>query len=81
MARDDVELLTEAFELLNSDHYEQALALIDERFEMTTTPEVASEPDTYRGHDGVRRWWSRSSRPWTPCGSRRCACIRSIPAG
>ena len=57
MSKDDVELLTRAFELLNSDQYEQALPLIDERFEMVTTPEVASEPDTYRGRDGVRRWW------------------------
>ena len=57
MSKDDLELLTRAFELLNSEQYEQALPLIDERFEMVTTPEVASEPDTYRGRDGVRRWW------------------------
>jgi ketosteroid isomerase-like protein len=54
---DEVELIREAFELLDSDHYEQALPLIDERFEMVTTREVASEPDTYRGPEGVRRWW------------------------
>lgn len=57
MARDDVELIREAFELLDSDRYEQVLPLIDERFEMVTTREVASEPDTYRGPEGVRRWW------------------------
>jgi ketosteroid isomerase-like protein len=57
MANDDVELIREAFELLDSDRYEQVLPLIDERFEMVTTREVASEPDTYRGPEGVRRWW------------------------
>ena len=24
---------------------------------MVTTPELASEPDVYRGPEGVRRWW------------------------
>jgi ketosteroid isomerase-like protein len=57
VARDEVELVAEAFELLDSDRYEQVLPLIDERFEMVTTREVASEPDTYRGPEGVRRWW------------------------
>jgi ketosteroid isomerase-like protein len=57
VARDDIELISEAFELLDSDRYEEVLPLIDERFEMVTTREVASEPDTYRGPEGVRRWW------------------------
>jgi ketosteroid isomerase-like protein len=57
MARDDVELVERAFALLDSDRYEEVLPLIDERFEMVTTSEVASEPDTYRGPDGVRRWF------------------------
>jgi ketosteroid isomerase-like protein len=57
VSTDDVELVREAFELLDSDRYEQVLPLIDEHFEMVTTREVASEPDTYRGPEGVRRWW------------------------
>jgi ketosteroid isomerase-like protein len=57
VARDEVELVAETFELLDSDRYEQVLPLIDDRFEMVTTREVASEPDTYRGPEGVRRWW------------------------
>ena len=57
MAGDDVELVERAFALLDSDRYEEVLPLIDERFEMVTTSEVASEPDTYRGPDGVRRWF------------------------
>ena len=57
MAGDDVELVERAFALLDSDRYVEVLPLIDERFEMVTTSEVASEPDTYRGPDGVRRWF------------------------
>ena len=26
-------------------------------FEMETLPGIAAEPQVYRGHDGVRRWW------------------------
>jgi ketosteroid isomerase-like protein len=55
---DDVELIEKAFALLQSDTYEQVLPLIHEDFEMVTTREVASEPDVYRGPEGVRRWWT-----------------------
>ena len=57
MSSSALNLVERAFSLLDSDTYEDALPLIDERFEMTTTKEVASEPDLYRGPDGVRRWW------------------------
>lgn len=54
---DDVETIVSAFQLLDSDNYEKALAIVDESFEMVTTAEVASEPDVYTGPAGVRRWW------------------------
>ncbi len=54
---DDVEAIIKTFGLLNSDNYEEALELVDDEFEMVTTAEVASEPDTYRGPEGIRRWW------------------------
>ncbi len=57
MPSDELKLVQQAFALLDSDTYEQALELVDERFEMVTTREVASEPDVYRGREGVRRWW------------------------
>ena len=31
--------------------------LVHPEFEVTTSPELTVEPDTYRGHDGVREWW------------------------
>ena len=33
------------------------LPFVDERFEMVTPSALAAEPDTYRGHDGIRRWF------------------------
>lgn len=54
---DEIEVIAQTFRLLDSDTYEQALELIDERFVMETPSELASEPDVYRGPEGVRRWW------------------------
>ena len=54
---DDTDAIVETFGMLNSDNYEQALERVDDEFEMVTPPEIASEPDTYRGPEGVRRWW------------------------
>jgi ketosteroid isomerase-like protein len=65
MASDDTgpvggekQLVERAFELFQWDTYEQVLPLIHDDFEMVTTAEVASEPQTYRGPEGVRRWWT-----------------------
>jgi ketosteroid isomerase-like protein len=57
MADDEIELLIRAFALLDSESYEQALPLVADDFEMVTTSEVASEPDVYRGPEGIRRWF------------------------
>jgi ketosteroid isomerase-like protein len=54
---DDADAIVEAFRMLNSDTYEEALELIDDEFEMVTPAELASEPGAYRGPEGVRRWW------------------------
>jgi ketosteroid isomerase-like protein len=57
MASDDLELIRWAFEHLDSERFESVLPSVAEDFEMTTTAAVASEPDVYRGPEGVRRWW------------------------
>ena len=36
---------------------EAMLPFITDDFEMVTPANLAAEPDTYRGHDGVRRWF------------------------
>lgn len=52
-----VEVVRIAFDSLARGGVEAMLPYVHERFEMSTPVEFASEPDTYRGHDGVRRWF------------------------
>jgi ketosteroid isomerase-like protein len=54
---DELELIRWAFERLDSERFESVLPVVADDFEMITTAAVASEPDTYRGPEGVRRWW------------------------
>lgn len=53
----NLEIIERAVEAFNEEGVEGALRYIHPDFEVTTPPELASEPDTYRGHDGVRRWF------------------------
>jgi ketosteroid isomerase-like protein len=54
---DDVQAIIRTFSLLDSDNYERALESVHDEFEMVTPADIASEPDTYRGPEGIRRWW------------------------
>lgn len=57
MASEDVELVRRGFEAFNEGGVDAVLPIVDPAFEVTTPPELASEPDTYRGHDGLRRYF------------------------
>lgn len=57
MASEDVELVRRGFDAFNEGGVEDVLPTIADGFVMTTPPELASEPDTYRGHDGLRRYF------------------------
>ena len=57
MSAADVELVRAGFETLTREGVEGTLALIHPEFEMTTPPGLAAEPDTYRGREGMRRYW------------------------
>jgi ketosteroid isomerase-like protein len=57
VASSNLETVQEAFETLSEGGYEALLPLIHPEFEVTTPPELASEPDTYRGPEGVRRYF------------------------
>ena len=57
MASENIEIVKAGFDAFNSGGIEGILPTIHPDFEATTPPELASEPDTYRGHDGVRRWF------------------------
>ena len=57
MEREPVEVVRAAFEAFNEDGTEAFIEHIHPDVEFTTPADLASEPDTYRGHDGVRRYW------------------------
>jgi ketosteroid isomerase-like protein len=57
VSRENLEIVQRGFEAFNAQGVEGILPFIDSEFEATTPPDLASEPDTYRGHDGLRRWF------------------------
>jgi ketosteroid isomerase-like protein len=44
-------------EAFNSGDLDRILAVIHPDFETTVPPQFSAEPDTYRGHDGIRRYF------------------------
>jgi ketosteroid isomerase-like protein len=57
VASSNLEIVEGGFEAFNDRGIEGILPFIHPDFEAATPPELASEPDTYRGHDGIRRWF------------------------
>ena len=53
-----MELVRRGFEGLERGDWETLISLVHPEFEMTTPASLASEPDTYRGPDGVRRYFA-----------------------
>jgi uncharacterized protein len=54
---DNTELVRAGFEALSEGGVEALLPFIHPEFEVTTPANLASEPDTYRGHEGLRRYF------------------------
>jgi hypothetical protein len=57
MADENVDTIRRGFEAYNRDGVEALLAFLDPEFEAVTAPELTVEPDTYRGHEGIRRYF------------------------
>ena len=57
MSRENLETVQRGFEAFNENGVEGIVPFVHPDFEATTPPNLASEPDTYRGHDGIRRWF------------------------
>ena len=57
MATTNEELTKAGFDALAAGGLEAMLAYVHPEFEMTTLPGQAAEPQTYTGHDGLRRWF------------------------
>jgi ketosteroid isomerase-like protein len=58
VSRQDLELVRSMLETLNESGVEAALDRIHPDFEGITPPELSPEPDTYRGHEGIRRYFA-----------------------
>ena len=58
---ENIEILRRAYAALAEDGAEAVVAFADPDFEMTTPATLASEPDTYRGHEGIRRYFGSFS--------------------
>jgi ketosteroid isomerase-like protein len=57
MSRENVDTVRRALETFEREGVEGLLELVDPEFEVTTPPDLAVEPATYRGHDGVRSYF------------------------
>lgn len=57
MSSENVEALKQGYEAYAQAGFEAFLPLLDPEFELTTTPGLAAEPDTYRGAEGMRRYF------------------------
>ena len=57
MSQENVELVRTAMESFNLDGVDAIADQISPDFETTTPPSLSVEPDTYRGPEGVRRWF------------------------
>lgn len=57
MSRENVDALRQGFDAMNSGNIEDILAFVHPDFEAEVPPELSAEPDTYRGREGVRRYF------------------------
>jgi ketosteroid isomerase-like protein len=57
MSQENVEVVRRAYATFAERGLEAALDFAHPEFETTTPSSLASEPDTYRGHEGLRRYF------------------------
>lgn len=57
MATENERLTKQGFDALASGGVEAMLEFVHPEFQMETLPGIAAEPQVYRGHDGIRRWF------------------------
>jgi ketosteroid isomerase-like protein len=57
VSQDNVEIVRSMYAAFAEQGLDAALEFMDPEFETTTPGSLASEPDTYRGFDGIRRYF------------------------
>ena len=63
MSRENVEVVRQAHEALNAGDLDGLVALCHEDFELDMSDRVLN-PETYQGHDGIRRFYAEVHGPW-----------------
>jgi ketosteroid isomerase-like protein len=58
VSAEDVEVLRQIFDAFNSEDIDLILSFTHPDFEVEVPPDFSAEPDTYRGRDGMRRYWA-----------------------
>jgi ketosteroid isomerase-like protein len=58
MSEDNVAVVRRLFELYADGGIEPTLEVMDEDIVIVVPPDMSAEPDTYRGHEGVRRYFA-----------------------
>jgi ketosteroid isomerase-like protein len=57
VSRENVEIVRRGLEAFNSGDMGRILAFAHADFEAVVPPTLSAEPDTYRGHEGIRRYF------------------------
>ena len=57
MASENLEFIRDGYARLESEGWESLIDSVHPDFEFTTPPDLASEPGTYRGEEGIRRYF------------------------
>ncbi|HUH81461.1 MAG TPA: nuclear transport factor 2 family protein [Solirubrobacteraceae bacterium] len=65
MSQGNLELLLAGLDAFNSGDVERILTFVDPQFEVSIPRELSAEPDTYRGHEGVRRYFETFAEAMT----------------
>jgi ketosteroid isomerase-like protein len=58
VSQSNVEVVQRLFELFAEEGIEPALEVMHPDIVIEIPPDMSAEPDTYRGHDGVRRYFA-----------------------
>src|SRR2546421_10558769 len=63
MSEENVQIVRTTMEFFNLEGLDAIIDRIDPSFETTTPASLSVEPDTYRGPEGVRRWFEAWDGP------------------
>ena len=57
MSQENVDIVRRVTEAFNGGDIERILEVLHPDFETSVPPEFSAEPDTYSGHEGIRRYF------------------------